>query len=448
MARRKVTRGSPPRLARTRTGSSAVRPAASADQPRVKRSAVVVVESATRASDEPPNFLSLYFREMSDLGVMSPEEELRIATRIAELRRSYWAAVFSYPPFIDPITQLIETKISADELPRANLETLRVSSRALRERETRTHKRAFEAACADMIERMPEVDIDGIVADLLFVDLSQLDQGKREGLQLAVNLPRQGSRPFEAYLQKVRQAALELRAAKNAFVKANLRLVVSIARRFNHGRMPLQDLIQEGNIGLLKAVDRFDYRKGFRFSTYGSWWIRHAISRAIADKGRAVRLPVHMIDAYHKLARARRELEMLHGRDATDEELAVATGLNVAKIERMGGLILEQAVSLDRPLSDDDGRRVVDFLEDVDAVHAVDALAAEAISEQVRQVITLLRPIEADILRKRFGLDDDDDECTLKEIGERYSLSRERIRQLQEQALGKIRRELKRREVV
>ena len=452
MARRKVTRGSPPRLARsrprtrpaaaveTRTGATAVR----VERPAKDKDDEV---ETSRSSDEAPNFLGVYFREMSGLGVMSPEEELSIATRIAGLRRTYWAALFSYPPFIDPIAALIEGKLDADDLPRSEVEALRVASRNLRERETRVNKQDYDAACAVLVERMSEVDVDGIVSEVLLTDLEQLDLGKREGLTLAVNVPRQGSRPFEVYIARVRIAASQLRDAKNLFVKANLRLVVSIARRFNHGRMPLQDLIQEGNIGLMKAVDRFDYRKGFRFSTYGSWWIRHAISRAIADKGRAVRLPVHMIDAYHKLAKAKRELEMVNGRDATTDELAKATGIPAVKIERMGGLLLDQAISLDRPVSGDDDRRVVDFLEDTDAVAPGENLEAEAISEQVRQVIHMLRPIEADILRKRFGLDDDS-ELTLKQIGEQYSLSRERIRQLQEQALGKIRRELKRREVV
>jgi RNA polymerase primary sigma factor len=451
MARRKVTRGSPPRLARSRprvwptaaaapTGRTVARPAkAKEDDDRETESA--------RAGDEPPNFLGVYFREMAGLGVMSPEEELSIATRIARLRREYWTALLAYPPFVEPIADLIEKKLEAEDVPRPEVDAMRVASRNLRDRETRVHRQEYDVVAAALVERMAEADVDGLVADVVNADLEQLEAGKREGLTLAVNVPRQGSRPFEAYLQKVRIAGISLRDAKNAFVKANLRLVVSIARRFNHGRMPLQDLIQEGNIGLMKAVDRFDYRKGFRFSTYGSWWIRHAISRAIADKGRAVRLPVHMIDAYHKLSKAKRELEMLHGREPTTDELATHTGLAAAKIERMGGLLLDQAVSLDRPIGDDDGRRVVDFLEDADSTTAPDSLEAEAISEQVRQVIMLLRPIEADILRKRFGLDDDS-ELTLKEIGEQYSLSRERIRQLQEQALGKIRRELKRREVV
>ena len=452
MARRKVTRGSPPRLARSRPRTrpeAAGETRASTPAVRVERPAKDKDDEAEtrRSSDEAPNFLGVYFREMSGLGVMSPEEELSIATRIAGLRRVYWGALFSYPPFIDPIATVIESKLEADDLPRSEVEALRVASRNLRERETRVNKHEYDTACATLIERMSEVDVDGIVSEVLLTDLEQLDQGKREGLSLVVNVPRQGSRPFETYIARVRIAAHDLRDAKNAFVKANLRLVVSIARRFNHGRMPLQDLIQEGNIGLMKAVDRFDYRKGFRFSTYGSWWIRHAISRAIADKGRAVRLPVHMIDAYHKLAKAKRELEMVNGRDATTDELAKATGITAVKIERMGGLLLDQAISLDRPVSSDDDRRVVDFLEDTDAVAPGENLEAEAISEQVRQVIHMLRPIEADILRKRFGLDDDS-EKTLKEIGEQYSLSRERIRQLQEQALGKIRRELKRREVV
>ncbi|HEY8378396.1 MAG TPA: sigma-70 family RNA polymerase sigma factor [Nannocystis sp.] len=452
MARRKVTRGAPPKLARARartwpaaTNPRSVTPAVSAVRPRPER---FEDDTELAANDDAPNFLGVYFREMASLGVMSPEEELRIATEIANLRRAYWSALLSYPPFVDAIAGLLESRYPADELPRDLLDAVRTSARNLRDRETRATRAAFDAACQALVERAAEIDLDGVVSDLVVADLDAMEAGKREGFNMAVNPPRQGSRPFEAYVQRVRQVAHQLRETKNAFVKANLRLVVSIARRFNHGRMPLQDLIQEGNIGLMKAVDRFDHRKGFRFSTYGSWWIRHAISRAIADKGREVRLPVHMIDAHHKLTRARREFEILHGREPGLEELAQHTGLASEKIERMGTVIFDQAISLDRPVSDEDGRRVVDFLEDSESAAPGESLEAEALSEQVREVITLLRPIEADILRKRFGLDDSGDELTLKEIGEQYSLSRERIRQLQEQALCKIRRELKRREVV
>ncbi|PRQ04041.1 RNA polymerase sigma factor RpoD [Enhygromyxa salina] len=384
---------------------------------------------------------------MSDLEVMSAKEELEAATRIFELRKAYWEAILSYPPFVDGIVDYIEGKIDDEEVPTKEVRAMRKASRNLRDRETRAHKDAFDAAIVALTERMLDLDTDNIAADQIADDINAIESGTRHGLEVLVKPPREGSRPFAAYAADIRAASRRLRSAKNAFVKANLRLVVSIARRFNHGRMPLQDLIQEGNIGLMKAVDRFDYRKGFRFSTYGSWWIRHAISRAIADKGRQVRLPVHMIDAYHKVNKARRELEAKHGREPTREELAKHTGLALAKIEKMGTMLVDNPISIDKPVSDDDGRRVGDFLEDENAETPGEGLEADALNDQVKRLVSKLRPIEADIIRKRFGLIDEE-ELTLKEIGGQYSLSRERIRQLQEQALGKIRRELKRLELM
>ncbi len=245
---------------------------------------------------------------------------------------------------------------------------------------------------------------------------------------------------FEAYARAARGKALQVKAAKNEFVKANLRLVVSIARRFNHGRLPLPDLIQEGNIGLMKAVERYDYRRGFRFSTYASWWIRHAISRALADKGRAVRLPVHMIDAYHKIAKSERELQSKLERPATVDEISSATGIEADKLEKMKTFLNETPVSLDRPISDDDGRRLIDVLVDPnESPAAPDQMMNTETQAEMLKLLGGLKPIEADILRKRFGLANDR-ERTLKEIGDEYRLSRERVRQLQEQALGKMRR--------
>lgn len=434
MARRKVTRGAPPRIARSR------RPRGSAAPKRTKRAR----SSDAETSD---TTLGVYFREMSDLSIMTPEEELSAAVRIADLRCALWVQLLSYPPFIEGIMDVVGRDVDEDDLSAADRMRICKSSRALRDRETRAHRDAYEADRAWMAERLSRLDCDGLVADKVLADLRILDDGGRDLSHLVVRPARRGSRPFHDYVAQSVRCSLQLRHAKNRFVKSNLRLVVSIARRFNHGRMPLQDLIQEGNIGLLKAVDRFDHTRGFRFSTYGSWWIRHAISRAIADKGRAVRLPVHMIDAYHKVTKARRELEAKHGRDPTHEELASHTGLTATKIEKMDTLLVDPPISLDRPLSEDDGRKVVDLLRDEDSEQPGAQLEVEAIGEQVRQVITALRPIEADILRKRFGLDEDS-ELTLKQIGEQYSLSRERIRQLQEQALGKIRLELQRRDVL
>jgi len=433
MARRKVTRGAPPQLARSSRNKTW--PAGAGRKGRSKR------------DSDSANFLSVYFREMSDLDVMSAEEELEAATKIFNLRKAYWLALFAYPPFAEGILDLIQAEVDGEEAPSKEIRALRKTARKLREGDTRPRKDAYQSAVEKLTERMLDIDTDNILADKIASNVNAIEGGARHGLDLVVRPPRDNSRRFETYATGVRRASGRLRAAKNAFVKANLRLVVSIARRFNHGRMPLQDLIQEGNIGLMKAVDRFDYRKGFRFSTYGSWWIRHAISRAIADKGRQVRLPVHMIDAYHKVNKARRELEAKHGREPTREELAKHTGIALAKIEKMGTMLVDNPVSIDKPVSDDDGRRVGDFLEDEDAEAPGEGLEAEALNDQVKRLVSKLRPIEADIIRKRFGLIDDE-ELTLKEIGGQYSLSRERIRQLQEQALGKIRRELKRLELM
>jgi RNA polymerase primary sigma factor len=237
--------------------------------------------------------------------------------------------------------------------------------------------------------------------------------------------------------------------AAHKLVTSNLRFVVKVAYEYRSYGIKMADLIQEGNIGLIKAVERYDYRRGYRFSTYASWWIRHAISRALADKGRAVRLPVHMIDAYHRVAKTKRELSAKLGRQPTSEEIGEMTGIAAAKIEKMRTFLLDQSFSLDRTVSDEDGRKFIDFIQDPNAENrtTTDDMVDDAMETEVRAQLDTLKPIEADILRQRFGLDTDR-ELTLKEIGEKYNLSRERIRQLQEQALTKMRRALQRKDLM
>jgi RNA polymerase primary sigma factor len=239
---------------------------------------------------------------------MTRDEELARRSGSPPSARAYWKSILSYPPFIDGICELAREVLPAETCPPTPSTDAR-ASRALRDRDLLVHQKAYEAARERLTLALAEADVDALVSDRVLADLGSVEAGQNDGLSMKVKLPRRGSLPFLAYVTTVRANHQALWSVKQQFVKANLRLVVTIARRFNHGRMPLQDLIQEGNIGLLKAVDRFDHRKGFRFSTYGSWWIRHAISRSIADKARAVRLPVHMIDAYNKVCRARRDFE-------------------------------------------------------------------------------------------------------------------------------------------
>ena len=246
---------------------------------------------------------------------------------------------------------------------------------------------------------------------------------------------------WSRYLQRIARARNAQRAAKHRFACANLRLVVSIARRYSYGRIPLIDLIQEGNTGLMTAVERFDHRRGYRFSTYASWWIRHAVSRARADKERTVRLPVHIQEACIQVRRASERYARRTGRAPSVAELAEETQLAEAKVRKAQAQFTGSALSLDRPVSDDDGRCFVDFLGDEDAQSPQQEVAERAWHARVPRLLSTLTPIEARVLRCRFGLDGQP-EHTLKAIGDHYNLSRERIRQIQQEALAKLRRQL------
>jgi RNA polymerase primary sigma factor len=391
------------------------------------------------------NFLARYFKEMAALTVLKPEEEFEAARRIEAVEVTLWAHLLGYPPLIDAVLAVVEQEA---EEPIAGLAGLRRQARGLRPRGTAAAMRRYRQRCEAVAKRLHAQDVDRRMLFAVMREVNRIARGEAERVYLGPLRVNRRSKAFRDFLAKVRLGRARSERARNEFVKANLRLVVSIARRFNHGRMPLSDLIQEGNIGLIKAVERYDYRRGYRFSTYASWWIRHSISRALADKGRAVRLPVHMIDAYHKVSRTRRELSNKLGRAPTAEEVSDCAGISSDKVERLEGALMEQAVSLDREVSDADGRRFIDFMHDPDAPLPSERVIDEAVSAQVQELLESdLKPIEADILRKRFGLVGDREQ-TLKEIGESYNLSRERIRQLQEQALGKIRKALQRQDAL
>ena len=399
---------------------------------------------AASGEKAPETFLSVYFREMAALSVLKPEEEFRVARDIESMEQRLWSHLLSHPGLLETVLSLVRRDFK--EPPR-ELDALKRQWCRLKQKSTVQVRNRYLELCESCGRQIADGDVDRRTLLCVLAELRCIARGDRSqpGPQrVAVNVR---SKSFLSYYKQTHTLFNHSQQVRNEFVKANLRLVVSIARRFNHGRMPLNDLIQEGNIGLIKAVERYDYRRGYRFSTYASWWIRHAISRALADKGRAVRLPVHMLDAHQKVARCHRELSSKLGRPPTIEELGRSTKIAAEKVDKILGYMSDQNLSLDRNVSDGDDRRFVEMLSDPDAVSATDWLMRCSMSDQVHQIMGDLKPIESDVLRKRFGLEGAKEQ-TLKEIGDIYELSRERIRQIQEQALGKIRRALRQRDVI
>ena len=284
------------------------------------------------------------------------------------------------------------------------------------------------------LEAEPLADADEPLEEVLPADGAKLDDPVRMYLKEIGKIPLLSP---EQELDIAKRMSEGDESARKAMTEANLRLVVSIAKRYVGRGMQLLDLIQEGNLGLLKAVEKFDYTKGYKFSTYATWWIRQSITRAIADQARTIRIPVHMVETINRVIRTAHSMVQTLGREPTAEEIAAEMHLELSKVEEILK-IAQEPVSLETPIGEEEDSHLGDFIQDEEASQPAEAASYTLLREQLEEVLTTLTPREEQVLRMRFGLTDGKAH-TLEEVGKEFDVTRERIRQIESKALRKLR---------
>jgi RNA polymerase primary sigma factor len=389
---------------------------------------------ATGKNNQKADALGVYMEGLTHIPLFSPEEENEAAQNLETLEAGVWMEVlWSVQGVHYTILELSEGDMSLTKLLQGWRRGLKnpLSQKSQNRRRTR---------CYEIALALRQSDADNVKLDGIMVRLRRDAKGPRTQDENGCCLMNEDD------LQRLHTKRRLANEARNNFTRANLRLVVSVARGFNNRFMQLVDLVQEGNVGLMKAIHRFDHRRGYRFSTYAHWWIRQSIERAIVNKGHQVRLPVHILDSRRQLERARRNLHREYGREPETSELMRRTQMSADKIEDVDRYVQRDPTSLEETRGNDQGWRLMDVLPDQSVPDTDTPVMQKNLQDKLHELLKLLSPMEKDILQRRFGLEKGEDQ-TLEQVGKAYNLSRERVRQIQVQGLTKMRRMCERRQI-